>query len=217
MASESPPQIDHVLLLVRDFESAAERLQQEHGLVALPGGAHPGGTCNWIVNLEAPQYLELLGVADAEKLSASPRGRWLLSELERGDHLLTWALRTESIDAVAKRTGRAPIDGFATDADGDVRGGWRTIAAPPESAGALPFFIQYNATLEETIAGRRQSYEAAASPAVPGRIRELELSVDEDKLRAWTGAELPVRVVAGGRPGIRAVRIASARGEIVIR
>jgi hypothetical protein len=47
-------------------------------------------------------------------------------------------------------------------------------------------------------------------------IAGVDLGGDPDRLREWLGgADLPIRVLEGA-PGIRAVRIASAGGELVI-
>jgi len=62
--------INHIMYAVRDLDTAAARFADEHGLVAVAGGRHPGwGTENRIV---APggAYLELVQVADPARASA---------------------------------------------------------------------------------------------------------------------------------------------------
>jgi hypothetical protein len=206
---------DHVILCVQDFAAASARLRREHGLVAMPGGVHPFGSRNWSVALEPPQYLELLGVDDRDVLARSPFGLWLLGEIERGDHLVGWAVSTDDIDAVAARTGRRPVEGSIVEREGEFRGAWRDVFPPGMLASGLPFFIQYPEPFEQRVATWRESYEAAASPAAPGEIAHIVCTGDVEAMRAWLDEPMPITVTAGP-PGMKAVHIAARDGEIVL-
>jgi len=208
--------VDHVLLGVRDLEAAAGRLLEEHGLVALAGGVPGAGLRNRIVPLAPPQYLELIALDGRWSGDENGNRRWLREGTASGDRIIWWAVGTDEIDAVAARTGRAAVAGRALEEAGSMRGGWRSIWPPGGGASGMPFFIEYETDPTKQRALRQQGYARAASPAKPGVILEIETGGDEAAMRAWLGAELPLRFVEGA-PGVHAVRMASARGDIVIR
>jgi hypothetical protein len=209
--------IDHVLMSSADFERSAKRLLDESGLVAVPGGSHPGGTRNWIVTINERQYLELIGVGDERTMRSSALGRWLIRELERPDHVIAWAVGTDDIEAVARRTHIESVGGSIREDSGDT-GGWRAVNPAGAAAATLPFFIQYDGELAETMERRRLGYDEANSPAKPTGIAHLDIGGDPGPLREWLGdVDLPVRFVAGP-PGLRACAIDTASGhQIVLR
>jgi hypothetical protein len=179
--------IDHLLFALSDLDAGAARLERELGLPSMPGGRHPEwGTANRVVQL-GPDYLELIGVADADAAAASDFGR---AVRDAGDGLLGWAVRTGDLDAVAGRLGLAIERGSRRRPDG-VTLGWRLAGVPEAlaSGGFLPFFIQW--------AGPAELHPGGDACAAPG-IAYVELGGDEAQLRQWLGgAELPVRVRAG--------------------
>ena len=59
--------IDHLVICVRDLE-AASRVYQALGFTLTPRALHPFGTTNQLAQLERRHFLELLGVADADKI-----------------------------------------------------------------------------------------------------------------------------------------------------
>ncbi len=196
-------QIDHIVIAVRDFETAAARLKAKFGLTATPGGTHPMGTANWVVPLEPPLYMELLGVGDENVMKANEFGRRVLTVLESGDQLMAWAIGVDDIDAVGARLERAVFPGQWEAADGSV-GRWRNVFADMKYFGDLPFFIHYDSRVRE--------------PApVPGAITSIEVGGDRGRMLDWIGSEeLPIRF-RGGEPGLYAVAIELPDGEIVIR
>lgn len=179
--------IDHVLYAVRDLEAGAARLEEDLGLESVPGGEHPKwGTSNRVVQL-GPDYLELIGVANAEAAAESGFGRIVLGA---GEGLMGWAVATDDLDAVADRLGLEIERGARYRPDG-VRLGWRLAGVQEAlaSGGFLPFFIQWE--------GPGELHPGGDSSAPPG-IAYVELTGDEARLREWLGgAELPVRVRAG--------------------
>lgn len=193
--------IDHILYAVSDLESGASRFEEDLGLESIRGGPHPGwGTANWIVPL-GPDYLELVGVVDRAAAEASPFGRMVL---EAGDGLVAWSVATEDLDHVADRLGLQIVRGGRKRPDG-VRLTWRAAGIPDamSSAGALPFFIQWEGPGE---------LHPGGDHTLPAGIRWVEVAAGEEQLREWLGgAELPVRFAAQGTGITRA-----AIGELVI-
>ena len=60
-------------------------------------------------------------------------------------------------------------------------------------------------------------YARVGHTCAPGGFTELTVGGSEDELGDWLGPHtLPLRVT-GGAPGLRAARIATANGEVVIR
>src|SRR6267142_56920 len=102
--------LDHVILLVRDVEEWAARLEREWGLRTCEGGTHPSGTRTRIAPLQPPHYIEVMGVVreEREMSLASALARRLD---ERGDHFLAWAMRTDELEREGRRLGRVPQSG----------------------------------------------------------------------------------------------------------
>jgi hypothetical protein len=207
--------IDHVVLAVRDLDASADRLWQEHGLRCSPGGRHPRwGTANMIAPLGA-DYVELLGVVDAEVGRRTVLGRTLLDLSAEGDRWFSVCLADADIDATAARLGLPVQPGSRTRPDGtEVR--WR--GAGIEERGTdlwLPFFISWDVPT---------ALHPGAAPAahrlpVEG-IAWAEVGGDETRLREWLGdADAPIRVIDDG--GDRRVRAVGLRlrdgGELVLR
>ena len=93
--------IDHVIYGVVDIDAAAAYLREEHGLGAVPGALHHGGTTNMFVPLRPPLFLELLGVGDTTLAD----GAWLEQTLGGRDRPLWWALAVDDLDETASRRG----------------------------------------------------------------------------------------------------------------
>jgi len=179
--------IDHLLYAVSDLEAGGARLQ-ELGLASIPGGEHPAwGTANRIVQL-GPDYLELIGVVDADAAAGSDFGRLVLGA---GDGLIGWAVATDDIDAVAERLGLEVGFGSRTRPDG-LELAWRLAGVPEavRSGGTLPFFIQWDGSAE---------LHPGGDPSAPAGISWVEVAGDGAELHEWLGgAELPVRFAAEG-------------------
>ena len=204
--------IDHVLRAVRDLDEAGSRLLDEHGLASVPGGRHDGwGTANRIVPL-GDDYLELVAVVDEREAATAPFGRWAAAAAADGDRWAGWVVRTDELDRLATDRGLEVVDGARRRPDGAVLR-WR-MAGLDRALGdpQLPFFIEWLVPVRD-----RPGRTVVHHPAGPRGLSRLELSGDESQLRAWLGAaDLPVSV-ARGAPGVRAVVLASAAGELVLR
>jgi Glyoxalase-like domain len=202
--------LDHFIYVSDDPEAAAGAIRSLFGFGSVPGGVHPGGTCNVIVPLAPPQYLELVGVADPEGNVGRRLSAFLATE---GDQLGAWGLRVDDAEVVADRLGLDVVPGSITYADGST-GTWQYVAHP-DNERELPFYIQYD-NPEERRQRREAEFEAARHDIVPGPIAWVEVGGDERELKTWLGPDdLPV-VFAGGSPGLRAVAIATEAGEVVI-
>lgn len=185
--------IDHVIYATADLGAAADRLQREHGLVAIAGGRHDGmGTHNRIVPL-AQGYVELLAVADAREAAGSALGAALLARLrDAGEGLMGWAVAVEDVRPVAERLGTELIAITRQGLSAHLTGVAESLREP-----CLPFFIA----------------RGAGTPGPPRAERDrdgiswIEVAGDARRLEQWLGAaELPLRIV-DGTPAVRAVGI----------
>ena len=201
-----------MVLAVRDLDAAGTRILEQLGLGSVPGGRHPGwGTGNRIIPL-GRDYVELLAVADPAEAASSPVGTWIANASRSRDRLAAWCVSTDDIDGIARRLGLAVGSGTRSLPDGRTltwrSAGFDGAAECPD----LPFFISWDGP-PELHPGRAR----AEHRSEPLGIAWIEIATEEARLREWLGGdEVPVRV-AGGEPGVHAVGIATARGEIVLR
>lgn len=204
--------IDHVVVAVRDLDAAGTRILNDVGLGSLPGGRHPGwGTGNRIVPL-GREYVELLAVVDPMEAQSSHVGDWISNASRSGDRLAAWCVSTDELEGVAERLGLAVTMGSRSLPDGRTLS-WRSagfdlVAQHPD----LPFFISWDGPLE-----LHPGRAGAEHRVEPNGIAWIEVAGDHGRLHGWLGGEdVPVSVV-GGQPGVRAIGISTARGEIVLR
>ncbi|MGI8595216.1 MAG: VOC family protein [Solirubrobacteraceae bacterium] len=207
--------VDHVIYGTRDIDAAAGRLWEEHGLASVVGGRHRAwGTENRIVPL-GDAYLELMTVFDAELAARTQLGRFVAQRIARGDGFLGWMAAGEGFEERAAALGVEPMSFGRQRPDGsEVR--WRLagletmITQPP-----LPGLLAWDDP--DAFPG----HTPVEHPGVtPRGFAWLELAGDEQRLRDWIGedAGLPLRVLEGDPPGVRAAAIAlDDGGEIVIR
>jgi hypothetical protein len=209
-------ELDHVIYVVEDLDSAVASLERKYGLVSLPGGIHPEGTANRVVPLRGSQYLEFLTAHDRQACEKDETGRRVLSLMDRGGGLAWWGLRTDRIAELAARTGLPLLPGSIQDPDGTTRDLGPALVAPDEHEGALPFFCQYAEDLAERAAVWDERFARAAHPSGATAFAWVEVAIDESVLRDWVDEpSLPVRI-ASGPEGIRGVGLTSATGEIAI-
>jgi Glyoxalase-like domain len=182
--------IDHVIYATADLDAAAAHIEAELGVAAVAGGRHEGlGTHNRIVPLGGG-YLELLAVADPEEAAASALGRAVLARLEEaGEGLLGWAVAVDDVAPVAARLRTEVTTIRRTGLSARLAGLAEAMAEP-----YLPFFI----------ARDRGVADPSAAGDAPG-ITWIELAGDARRLEGWLGgAPLPVRILDGAPPGVRA-------------
>lgn len=204
--------IDHVVLGVADLEASAARLFDEHGLGSIPGGRHAAwGTGNRLIPL-GNDYLELLAVVDPDVASAHDFGRFMQVLTANGDRWFTICLADDDLDGTAARLGLDVVTGERERPDGSVVR-WRSCGLEdPRRAPWMPFFIDWDVPL--ALHPGRAHVEHRARPT---GIAWIAMG-DDGRLRDWLGGDgegLPIRIV-DGEPGVHAVAVASADGEIVL-
>jgi hypothetical protein len=209
-------EVDHVVIGVDEPESFRRRLLEQHGLGSFDSGTFPGapGLRNWVVPMPA-HYLELVGL-DPAGGPLSPRAHWLAGLVSGGPRLLRWAARTPSLTALAARL-RLPVEeGRGEGGEDGAEATWR-LADPAGDAGTshLPFLIEYG---QGGIVERLPGLLPLARHPHPVRgISWIALRGPRAPLREILGdTELPLRF-SPGLPGIDAVGVATAGGEIVLR
>ena len=192
-----------------DLAAASREIESRYGLASIEGGRHGDwGTANRIVPL-GEAYLELVSVVDEAQAARSPFGSWVAEAQSALTKPLGWAVRTDKLEAVARRLSLAVDVGSRAGGSGQVLrwrfAGLEQAAAEP----SLPFFIEWGQ-------GTPHPGRAAATHRVGAvRIAELQLDGDPDRLAAWLGSHsLPITV----RPGasrIASVVLTGAAGQIV--
>jgi Glyoxalase-like domain len=200
-------ELDHVLIAVTDLASAAEEFEARYGLVSVEGGRHPGwGTANRIVPL-GETYLEVVAVIDEDEAAESVFGSWVADVATQTGRPLGWAVRTDDLDAVARRLGLAARSGSRAAPDGKLLR-WRSAGIDEAVADpSLPFFIEW--APGGTFPGRSVA-------ARPGAMTKLVLRGDAGRLSSWLGGHsLPISVDPG-RPAITSLILDGPRGETVI-
>jgi hypothetical protein len=203
--------VDHVIVVVQDLDAAAHRYDEQLGLASVAGGRHAGhGTGNRIVPLGA-SYIELMAVVDRDEASSSPLGSWVERRLvEVGELPAALCLRTDDIEATARRTRCEPLLMSRTRPDG-VELAWHLVALDAAMAEGLPFFIQWH--VDDVDHPGRAPVEHRSGAV---GIDWVEIGGDRDRLASWLGRhDLPLRHVDSA-PGPRRLAVAVATGEPIV-
>lgn len=137
-------QIDHLVWAAPDLDQAIDELQEQTGLRARTGGAHPGaGARNAILGLGARSYLEVLAPDPAQASSPAE-----FSSLSR-PALHTFAIGTDRLDLMAAKLEQAglPHAGLIPMSRRLPSGRlvrWRLLIPTGHAYGALvPFFVDW--------------------------------------------------------------------------
>lgn len=203
--------IDHAVSVVPDAAGSVKALRDRHGLGSEQGPYLPfAGTRGYNVPLKPPAYVEVLAIEDRDAAAKSDSGRGALACEARGGGLLQWAVLVDDLEATSSRLGIEIFDYTITHGDGTLRG-WRAVSGPAH----LPFFIDYPNNGDRV--GRWQAmYARVGHSCAPRGFAELTISGSETEMRGWLGShDLPLRFI-DGREGIRAARIATALGDVVL-
>ena len=219
---DPPTVVDHVLLPVADLEDGAQKLREQYGLEAIPGGRHPKvGTANMIVPL-GRQYLELIAVADPQEAAASRLGRRVTRALAEGRTFVDWATRTGSMDAMRDKLLAAGWDlppvgeGSRRRPDGQLLR-WRTqdvdTAATPT---ALPFVIEWDVP-----DGLHPGQAAALHPSGATALRRVVVGARNpehvrEQLQLLLGDSDLYEVRQAAVDGVEEVVLDSPHGDVVI-
>ncbi len=145
-AEDVPPMLDHILLGIDDLDRGIAFMEERTGVRAAFGGVHPGrGTQNALLRLGTRRYLEIIAPDPKQSsLVAYPE----LREMHE-PRLLTWAVHTNDIAAVAKKVTDAgfaidgPEDGSRARPDGKILH-WKALRLKDDRGGLLPFFIEWS-------------------------------------------------------------------------
>ncbi|MEV0581850.1 VOC family protein [Nonomuraea sp. NPDC050310] len=140
--------LDHLVYAVPDLEAGVAAFTRLTGVAPVKGGAHPGGTANYLVGLGSGAYLEIIG-PDPEQ-DERPRAFGLETLAE--PRLAGWAVRTTEIDDLVARARAAGYDPGEVSPlsrrkpDGTLLE-WRlTRIDNPEAVRLAPFVIDWGAT-----------------------------------------------------------------------
>lgn len=207
-----PNNVDHLVYAVADLETGRDEIERLLGVRPVLGGQHPQfGTHNALVSLGPATYLEI--IAPDPELPAPERGILFGGEGVRKPGLVTWVLRSESIEAAATAASAAGVGvgsvkpGSRVKPDGTVIS-WKfsdPYAMPLD--GAVPFLINWGNTPHPagTTARAGELVGLRIEHPQPERVREalLALGVEIDVLRGDR-----FRLIA---------RIRTARGEVEIQ
>jgi hypothetical protein len=195
---------------VADLGAAARDFEARHGLASVGGGRHPGwGTANRIVPL-GEAYLELVAVVDETEAARSTFGTWVAEAQPSPARPLGWAVRTHTLDDVARR-----LDLTVSDGSRATRGGqllrWRLAGVEQAAAEpSLPFFIEWGERTPSP--GRTPAHHGAG----PVEIAQLQLDGDADRLATWLGGhELPI-TVRPGPPALTGIRLTASARQILL-
>jgi hypothetical protein len=204
--------IDHAIYAVGDLDASGEQIYEREGLASVPGGRHEGwGTANRIVPL-GDSYLELIAVVDADEAEGSHFGRAVQKALAEDEPLVGWVLATDDIDAVAGRLD-LEVESKSRDREDGSTLSWRLagLEAAMESR-VFPFFVGWEGPPEQHPGAADAKHDAD-----PEGIAWMEVTTDDkERLREWLGDfDDPRLRITEGDPGVSAVAIATAGGEVV--
>ena len=205
--SKVPENLDHILLGVSDLDAGIAWFEERSGIRAAVGGVHPGrGTRNALLSFGKNRYLEIIAPDPAQKTS----GESMADELRRLKQpaLVGWAVHTSDIAALVKKATAAGIkmeeirDGSRARPDGKMLR-WKACGLKNDFDGALPFFIQWDAT----------SVHPSVDAPSGCSLEEFSLQTSDETVRATaTGLTLGVEIKAGKKSGLLA-RIRGKKGS----
>jgi len=206
-----PEHVDHLVYVVPILEAGCDAIEQLLGVRPALGGRHPRfGTHNALLSLGAETYLELIARDPGLEV---PAHRVLFGAASVSEpRLVTWALRSESIDETAAIASAAGIGLGAIVAGSRRRPDGESISwrfSDPNAmplTGAVPFLISWGDTL----------HPAAGVPRA-GELVGLRLEHPEPervrKALATLGVEMDV---SEGNSFRLIARIETAHGAVEI-
>src|SRR4051794_32302696 len=107
--TRSAPVLDHLVLATPDLAGAVRRFTERTGVVPARGGSHVGlGTANFLVDVGDGGYLEIIGPDPDAPDPDAPRP-FGIDELTE-PRVVTWAVRTDDIDALVAQARGAGYD-----------------------------------------------------------------------------------------------------------
>jgi Glyoxalase-like domain len=213
---------DHVQVAVPDLERAADEYQRQYGLLALPGGRHPGrGTANMIVPLGG-SYLELIAVVDPVEAEALPTSMRVARAVESGRTFATWAARTADLDATRLHLEdlgfdlAEPLQGARRRPDG-VELAWRMQELVPGAEfSPLPFLIQWQVPGELFPGAAIVAHPCGARAVASLRLSDVDPGAASARLSAVLDDDVDF-TVEQGPPGLIEVVLDARTGPVLLR
>lgn len=214
LATVAPLWIDHVVIAVPDLGMASDLLAGDHGLGSYPAPPPAGSTglAGRIVPCGSG-YLHLLAVQERAGATGHSLGAAVVAALEDDRLLVSWAVATHQIEALSRRNGLDPTAEEVQAADGAFLRR-RVLGAELALGGVLPAILSWDDPT--TSHPERQPVGHRVDPV---GITCVELAAQPARLRSWLGPalhDLPVKICRGTH-GLRAVTVATAAGDILIR
>ncbi|MEP6495792.1 MAG: VOC family protein [bacterium] len=201
--------LDHLVYATPDLEATVAELEERLGVRAALGGRHPGrGTRNALIALSDFSYLEVVGPDPSQ--SGTPNPRWFGVDTLTAPRLVTWAAKSDDIDAAAARAARrgvllGPIaSGSRQRADGVVLS-WRfTDPGVMVEDGLVPFLIDWGTS----------PHPAASAPrGAVLRLLRAEHPDPERLGRALAALDLTLPIARGTHPCLVAT-LGTTRGDV---
>jgi Glyoxalase-like domain len=206
---EVPHLLDHILLGCNSLQVGIDFVQEHTGVRAAFGGMHPGrGTQNALLSLGEKHYLEIIAPDPVQSASSNPTAVALRELME--PRLVGWAVHPGELSSFAKKLSSAgvpfegPTPGSRKRPDNRLLQ-WQTLVLKNDSAGLLPFFIEWSA--------------ASSHPSVDAptglRLIRFELLTPHPETLARTAAllSLDVSIISAGQPQLRAT-LAGPKGKL---
>jgi hypothetical protein len=204
--------VDHLVYATPDLQAGVERVERMLGVLASPGGQHPGrGTRNALLSLGPGAYLEIIGPDPDQPPPAQPRP-FGIDDLKE-PRLVTWAAKgtdLEQLSSSAQSRGVRLGDvtsGSRRRGDG-VMLSWRyTDPRIVVADGVIPFFIDWGKT----------PHPAATATQGASLVTLRAEHPDAERVQTMlTGLGLDLQVQPGSRPALIAT-ISSPRGRVELR
>ena len=206
--SEVPPLLDHILLGCKDLQTGIDFVERRTGVRAAFGGIHPGrGTQNALLSLGDKHYMEIIA-PDPEQPDSKNSMALALRRLPE-PRLVGWAVHPGPLEVFARKLREAgvafegPTLGSRKRPDGRLLQ-WQTLNLKDDSAGLLPFFIEWSA---------HSPHPSADAPAGL-LLNSFDLATPQPEALAKkaTLLALEVSIQKGEKQQIRAT-VAGTRGE----
>lgn len=172
--------IDHLVYATPDLDRSVEEIERLLGILATPGGQHPGrGTRNALVALSPTSYLEIIAPDLDQPRPKDPRPFGI--DGLKVSRLVAWSIKGENLEQVRKEAIRhgVPLGEVRTGrrrrTDG-VELSWQvTDYSVTLADGIVPFFIDWGASPHpaDSAAQGASLISVRAEHPDPSNVREL--------------------------------------------
>lgn len=157
---ESLAQVDHLVYATTDLARGIADMAQLTGVLASPGGQHPGrGTHNALLSLGPNAYLEIIARDPAQPEPSEPRAFGL--DTLSAPRLVTWAAKGTQLDQMHRAAADSNIalgtvsSGSRRRPDGVLLSWQFTDPAVEIADGIVPFFIDWGSSPHPALSAAR--------------------------------------------------------------